>query len=100
VVDPSSFLPQMLLDSGISQPDWMRYLDEMRGYRDKFIAHLDDVPTMNIPQMDIAEAATLYLFDTLKAEQSPKVFQRLPTSLRTYAQHCQTEAKRVYARAA
>jgi hypothetical protein len=86
----------MLSDSGINQPDWMRYLDEMRGYRDKFIAHLDDVPTMNIPQMSIAAAATFYLYDTIRAEDGANALQGLPTNLRTYAQRCLAQAKTLY----
>jgi hypothetical protein len=97
VGDPRSFLPQMLSDSGITQPAWMRYLDEIRDYRDKFIAHLDDIPVMNVPRMNIAVAATFYLYDALRAEQSPRVFQRLPANLRTYAQRCGAEVRGLYA---
>jgi hypothetical protein len=97
VVDPSSFLPQMLSDSGISQSGWTSYLDKMRRYRNGFVAHLDDMPVMNIPEMGNAEAAAFHLYDTLRAEQSRNVFKGLPTNLRTYAQHCRTEAKKVYA---
>jgi hypothetical protein len=100
VVDPNFFLPQMLSDSGISQPDWVSYLEKMREYRDKFVAHLDDRLVMNIPQMSLAQTATYYFYDTIRAEHSADVFQDLPTSLRAYAQRCRLQAKQVYANAA
>jgi hypothetical protein len=72
----------------------------MRSYRDKFIAHLDDRPVMNIPQMSVAETSTFYFYDTIRAEHTPDVFEGLPTNLRRYAQRCRVQAKSVYANAA
>ena len=72
----------------------------MRKYRDRFIAHLDDDPIMNIPSMDLAEKATQYFYDTMKWEQGSDVFVDLPANLRDYRDSCQATAEITYSNAA
>ena len=96
VVAPGAFMPQFLLDTGTSQSEWAVYLGEMRTYRDKFIAHLDEDPTMNIPSMDLAEKSIQYFYDTIKGEQSSDVFIDLPANLRDYRDACQSTAESTY----
>ena len=99
VVDSSSFLPQMLHDTEVSLPEWNSYLRRMRGYRDKFIAHLDNDSMMNIPDMNLAEFAVYYLFDIVTAEQSSELFKDLPSDLRSYRDSCRTVAVEAYTKA-
>jgi len=100
VVDPNAFLPQLISDFGASNKDWHVYLDQMRTYRDKFLAHLDREKTMHIPPMDLAGFATRYLYDTMKAEQNNAVFNGLPADLKIYGEECQKAATNLYKSAA
>lgn len=97
VVDPRSFLPQLLRDCGISRSEWTTYLKVMRDYRDKFVAHLDDLDIMNIPDMGIAEKSANYLYDTIRAESGGALLTPI-LSLRTYYDGCYVEAGGLYAR--
>ena len=100
VVDPTAFLSQMLFDAGSSNKEWQVYLDAMRTYRDKFVAHLDREKSMNIPIMDVANFSIRYLYDTLRAEQDSRVFAGLPTNLGHYFEACKSEAADFYDSAA
>ena len=41
------------------------YMNQMRSYRDKFVAHLDSEETMHIPQLQTAIDSSAYLYDYL-----------------------------------
>lgn len=69
------------------------YIDEMREYRDKFLAHLDDERTMHIPSLDQAETAVGLLYIQLLREvTSIGGGAGLPNNLKTYYQKCSDEA--------
>lgn len=96
VSDPAAFLPQLILDFGKSRKHWDSYLHEMRTYRNKFVAHLDKLSRMEIPDMDLAEFAVFYLYDSLLAEQGSNVFRNLPGNLRSYEETSFAAAVRMY----
>ena len=100
VVDPSSFLPQLYSDCGASKRDWDEYVCGMREYRNKFLAHLDKKNLMHIPEMDLAQFAIYYLYDTMRAEQIDGVLNNLPRRLREYSDECALSAAKFYALAA
>ena len=56
VTDPSRFEAELLSHLGISPRELEGYVNEMRIYRNKFLAHLDDLPVMDIPFLDRARA--------------------------------------------
>ncbi|MCF8079777.1 MAG: hypothetical protein K9K88_10890 [Desulfobacterales bacterium] len=99
-VSPDAFLPQLYSDFGATRQEWDSYLQKMREYRDKFIAHLDRKKTMDIPTMDLAEFAIFYLYDTMRGEQIEGVFRGLPRNLREYSRGCYLEAAKLYESAA
>jgi len=71
----------------------------MRKARDKFIAHLDDLPTEDTPHMNIAKNAVhFYHRYILRNEAQPEDLTGLPTDLIDYYSACYDEAKAVYAR--
>lgn len=100
IVDPQPFIPQLYQDYGASKEEWDSYLNEMRTYRNKFLAHLDNRSTMHIPSMDLAQFAIYYIYDTMRAEQVSEVFKNLPQDLRQYSSDCSAEAAKLYATAA
>jgi hypothetical protein len=51
------FEADLLRHVGLSATEWDAYLDKMRRYRDKFIAHLDDDRIMQPPHLDCARRA-------------------------------------------
>jgi hypothetical protein len=74
-------------------------LNAMRKARNKFIAHLDDLPTEDTPHMNIAkDAVHFYHRYILRNEAQPGDLTGLPTDLIDYYSACYDEAKAVYAR--
>jgi len=75
------------------------YVDEMRTYRDKFLAHLDDLHVMNIPFLDRAQAAVEFCHRyVVQHEAAAGDLVRLPTDLADYYRHCFDEATAIYER--
>jgi hypothetical protein len=61
------------------------YVDEMRTYRDKFIAHLDEEPVMQIPRLRLARKSVAFPYDYLLAhEDDGGFFPEGPVSARRY----------------
>lgn len=52
-----------------SDTNFDTYIKEMRSYRDKFVAHLDDDNTAYIPKLEIARKSASYLYDYLLAHE-------------------------------
>ena len=65
VTDRSRFEAELLSHLGISPRELEGYVNEMRIYRNKFLAHLDDLPVMDIPFLDRARAALISITITL-----------------------------------
>ncbi len=61
VTDPSRFEAELRLHLGISGNTLSGYINEMRTYRNKFLAHLDDLLVMDIPFLDRAQAGGRFL---------------------------------------
>ncbi|MGH7096228.1 MAG: hypothetical protein ACREE4_01030 [Stellaceae bacterium] len=57
MTDPYHFKDGLLHRLGVNAGEFADYVKEMRTYRNKFLAHLDDLPVMNIPFLDRAKAA-------------------------------------------
>jgi len=89
-------LPQLISDFGATHKDWDLYLIKMRTYRDKFLAHLDREKRMHPPPMDLAEFATRYLYDPMRAEQNASIFNELPDDLKSYGTACKSIATNLY----
>jgi hypothetical protein len=56
---------------GMTAKEWDSYLDQIRHYRDKFVAHLDDDRTMYPPLLDPAKSAVEYLHSHIVAIEAP-----------------------------
>ena len=96
VTDPSGFKHTMLAHLGVTVDELAAYIDEMRTYRDKFLAHLDDLNVMHIPFLDRAQAAIeFYHNHVVQHEAAAADLARLPTDLRYYYNHCFDEANAI-----
>lgn len=96
------FRSALLRDSGISLQDWKRYLDSVRVYRDKFVAHLDELPVMQIPALEVALKCVLFLYTYVRANCPASTFTsphcaHLPDDLSAYYDACRDEAREAYA---
>jgi hypothetical protein len=76
VADPTAFLPGMLAHLRITEAELGAYIDEMRHYRDKFVAHLDEVHVMDIPLLRISRRSVAYLYTNLVT--APQTKQHVP----------------------
>lgn len=95
------FLAHLLLSANINTHEWKRYLDEMRVYRDKFVAHLDEQNVMQIPSLETALKSVFFLYEHLLAHTPAMVIDtphcaNLPSDLRNYYAECQMEARTAY----
>lgn len=75
------------------------YCREMRGYRDRFVAHLDSDFTMHIPNLAVAKASVEYYHSyVVEYELRPSDLTGLPTSFSDYYHRCSSEAACAYRR--
>lgn len=97
VAEPMRFEKTMLAHLGMTADQLATYITEMRTYRDKFLAHLDDLPTLNIPFLDTARAAVeFYHREVVEHEASAGDLVGLPTELTEYYRHCFEQAQAIY----
>ena len=67
---------QLLTAVGKLQQEWDDYIDAMRKYRDKFVAHWDeDVDGVLLPEMDTAKASLIFLLDHCVQNEGDGYFQ-------------------------
>jgi hypothetical protein len=59
---------------GITKDEFAVYVDEMRSYRDKFVAHLDLNERMHIPKLLVAQKSASYLYDYLRTHEDKDGF--------------------------
>lgn len=62
VSDADKFLNGLYKPIGLSEEEFTTYLIEVRTYRDKFVAHLDGLNAMKIPQLQPALDSVRYLY--------------------------------------
>ncbi len=90
----------MMLDHiSMTADEFAAYVHEMRTYRDKFLAHLDDLTVMEIPFLDISrKTVEFYHRQIIKSEGSASDFVGLPIDIADYYQHCFDQAQGIYGR--
>ena len=70
VADSAEFLTYALRCLNITTAEFDAYVESMKKYRNKFVAHLDELNTMDIPSLGIAEKITKLLYQQLLAQES------------------------------
>lgn len=85
VSNPVQFERDLLKRLQLSAQDFATYIIEMRAYRDKFIAHLDAEPVMQIPRLRMARRSVAFLYDhLLNQEDDGGFFPERPFAARRY----------------
>jgi len=69
VTDKSAFLEGLLEVVTLTKDCFDVYIDAMRIYRDKHVAHLDLVDPKSYPNICVALRSTVYLYDYLRAHE-------------------------------
>ncbi len=69
ISDGASFYSRLLHELGITEDELNAYIDEVREYRDKFVAHLDSEEIMRPPVLEVAKSCVSYLYDYLLAHE-------------------------------
>jgi len=97
VTDQDAFLNDMLRTLRLTEDQFETYTNEMRTYRDKFVAHLDLDEIMQIPRLRIARQSVAYLHDYLLShEDDGGFFPEAPSRAARFYQLYANEAKGVY----
>ena len=87
----------MLSTLRLTENQFETYINEMRTYRDKFVAHLDLDKIMQIPRLQIARQSVAYLHDYLLShEDDGGFFPEAPPKAARFYQLRANEAKEVY----
>lgn len=97
VSDATAFKAGLLSSLQATDVDFDQYIAQMRNYRDKFIAHLDDQNKMHIPSLTIAKKSTIYLYDYLVANKSKgNTFHDAPTAAKPFYKEFLAQGKAAY----
>lgn len=80
------FEQQLLERLRMSAEELEAYIEEMRRYRDKFVAHLDDEPIMYLPRLRPAKKSVAFLYGYLLANEDDGNFfpENPPPAWRMY----------------
>jgi hypothetical protein len=65
VSKPIEFERDLLNRMKLNSDEFEAYTSEMRAYRNKFVAHLDAEPIMQIPRLRLARMSVAFLYDYL-----------------------------------
>jgi hypothetical protein len=96
--DPATFESNLLHHLGVDANAFGEYIEGIRRYRDKFVAHLDSKRIMDIPDFDVAKAAIDFYHRHLLDHEisSPADLQGLVTDLDRCYQDALAEGRRIY----
>jgi hypothetical protein len=98
VTDQDNFIAGLLNSVRLTAVEFEAYADEMRRYRDKFIAHLDLDEVMYIPKLRLARQCVTYLYEHVLAnEDDGDFFPEAPLRAARFYQLFANEASGVYA---
>ncbi|MCP5358872.1 MAG: hypothetical protein H7A06_12070 [Pseudomonadales bacterium] len=65
VKNPDELYSSILTAANVTESEFEQYIGEMREYRDKFLAHLDEANLMHIPHLDIAISTSISIYNHL-----------------------------------
>ncbi len=70
IIDPAQFKVDLLAKLELTETEFSDYIKQMRTYRDKFVAHLDELNMFHIPYINIAQKSTVFLYERLLAQEA------------------------------
>ena len=97
VTDQAAFQAGLLVALRITSNQLDAYIDDMRTYRDKFIAHLDLDEVMHIPYLRKGRKAVSYLYNYLRThEDEGGFFANAPDTAKEFYSTMAVEGNAVY----
>jgi hypothetical protein len=95
ITNQSEFREGLLRFLSVSETEFEKYIDEVKAYRDRFIAHLDDDEMMVVPNLTIVRSSVSYLYDHIRSSEECREFliDAPPTAAAHYEQHLKTGIK-------
>jgi hypothetical protein len=103
VTDRESFERGLYDRLNMTADEYEAHAKEAKHFRDRFVAHLDSEPVMNIPGFDQAKAAVWYYHEhVVTREAADGDLEELAASTRAMdlgCEQCQREARNIYAHA-
>lgn len=98
VSDAPAFKAQLLASLDVTAIEFDEYINQMRTYRDKFVAHLDELNEMNIPSLDIGKGSAVFLYEYLLAHEAEgNTFHDAPASAEAFYEDFLAQGKAEYA---
>jgi hypothetical protein len=99
--EQKQFSTQLHQVAQINAHEWTQYVDVIRVYRDKFVAHLDDEDVMNPPPLEVALKSVFFLYAHICANAPAGTLDmprrvKLPGDLSVYYAECQNKARDAY----
>lgn len=73
VPEPATLLAGLTTALGMDEAAYGALIAGVREYRDKFVAHLDDLRVMNVPAMQPLLDSAIFLYDTLCTNEATVV---------------------------
>jgi hypothetical protein len=95
VPEPDTFLTALWEDIDVTEDAFNTHCKEMKTYRDKFVAHLDNERRMQIPRLTIAVDSVLFLYDIILNEYQD-FLPDAPANLRSYYEERLEHGRRRY----
>ncbi len=85
----TAFRTRLLAAIGLDLPAWEQYHADVKTYRDRFIAHLDDDEVMIPPRLRVALDSTVFFYEHLVSNAPAGASAgRLPHDSRAYYDAC------------
>lgn len=99
VTDKTAFLAGLLHAAGQTEGEFDAYIEEMRTYRDKFVAHLDSEEVMHIPKLRVARKSVSFFYNYLLAnEEEDNCFHDAPPKASRIYELFSAQGRRVYSK--
>ncbi len=99
ITNQDSFFDGLLQAVKLTEAEFEAYIQEMRAYRDKFVAHLDAEEVMHPPKLRAARKSVAFLYDYLLSnEEEDACFHDAPPKASQFYENFACQGKRVYSK--
>lgn len=97
VEDKQEFYKSMVSKLKIENDEFENYIKEVKFYRDKFVAHLDDEEIMRPPYLDYLIESSKFYFSTIINDSNAGALRwDAPINIDVFYENCLDEGKKNY----
>lgn len=96
ITDQESFFSCLLRAVKLTETEFDAYIEEMKTYRDKFVAHLDSEEVMNVPKLQVARKSVSFLYNYLLAHEEDGCFHDAPPKASRIYKQFAVQGRQVY----